>query len=172
MSKERTGIITFLGNPLTLTGNPVSIGDNAPEFTVLTNDLSPVSLSNYKGKILIISVVPSLDTSVCDMQTHKFAKDVVSLGDKVHLLTISCDLPFAQARWCGSSGLDNIESLSDHKDLSFGLAYGLVIKELRLLTRAVLVINADGKIVYEEIVPEVTNEPNYSAALSAAKVAC
>lgn len=169
MDKERTGIITFKGTPMTLLGNLVAKGDKAPDFTVLANDLSPRSLKDYKGKILLISVVPSLDTGVCDIQTRHFNAEAAALGDEVQILTLSCDLPFAQARWCGAAGVDALETLSDYKDLSFGLAYGLVIKELRLLTRAVLVVNKAGEIVYEQVVSEVSQEPDYAAALLAVK---
>lgn len=167
MIKERTGMITFLGNPLTLMGNPVSIGDNAPDFIVLANDLSPRTLADYSGKILLISSVPSLDTNVCDVETRRFNSEATSLSQNVHILTISCDLPFAQARWCGAASVTNLETLSDHKELSFGLSYGVAIKELRLLTRAIFVVNTSGTIIYQEIVPEITHEPNYTAVLEA-----
>ena len=166
---ERPDMITFGGAPLTLLGNPVAVGDKAPDFTVLAKDLTPRSLKDYSGKILLISVVPSLDTGVCDMQTRRFNTEAAALDSRVRILTISCDLPFAQARWCGAAGVDALETLSDHRDLSFGLNYGLVIKELRLLTRAVLVVDANGVITYEQIVPEVTHEVDYDAALEAVK---
>lgn len=165
---ERSNVITSQGNPLTLQGNPVAVGDLAPDFTVLANDLSPKKLTDYAGKVLIISAIPSLDTPVCDMGTRRFNQEAATLQG-VTVLTISADLPFAQSRWCGAAGIDAVETLSDHKDLSFGSAYGLVIKELRLLTRAVFVIGKDGKIAYQEVLPEITNEPNYDAAIAAAK---
>lgn len=168
---ERTGIITFKGNGLTLLGNPVTIGDTAPDFSVLGTDLSPKTLADYTGKVLIISAVPSLDTPVCDMETRRFNQEAADLGDAVNVLTISVDLPFAQARWCGAAGIDAVETLSDHKELSFGQAYGVIIKELRLLTRAVFVVDRDGKVTYQQIVPEVTDEPDYAAAIAAAKAA-
>ena len=168
---DRTGIITFQGAPFTLSGNPVKAGDKAPDFKLLANDLSPRCLKDYEGKTLILSVVPSLDTGVCDMQTRRFNNEAAALGQHVRILTISCDLPFAQARWCGAAGVSQLETLSDHYDLSFGLAYGVVIKELRLLTRSILVVDADGMVTYCEIVPEVTNEVNFDAALAAAKSA-
>ena len=149
MIEERTGIITFQGNPLTLIGKGVSVGEAAPEFCVLANDLTPRTLADYKGKVLVISVVPSLDTPVCDMQTRRFNTEAAKLSDNVRILTISCDLPFAQTRWCGAAGVDAVETLSDHRDLSFGTAYGVAIKELRLLSRAVFVICANGVIAYE-----------------------
>jgi Peroxiredoxin len=166
---ERTGVITFQGKPFTLLGTPVKKGDKAPDFTLLANDLSPRKLGDYKGKTLIFSVVPSLDTGVCDMQTRRFNQEAAALGEHVRILTVSCDLPFAQARWCGAAGVTQLETLSDHYDLSFGMAYGVVIKELRLLTRSIFVVDANGIITYEEIVPEVTHEVNFDAALAAAK---
>ena len=113
MIEERTGIITFQGNPLTLIGKGVSVGEAAPEFCVLANDLTPRTLADYKGKVLVISVVPSLDTPVCDMQTRRFNTEAAKLSDNVRILTISCDLPFAQTRWCGAAGVDAVETLSD-----------------------------------------------------------
>jgi len=166
---ERTNLVTFKGNPLTLLGTELSTGNIAPDFTVTANDLSDVSLSSYKGKVCIISSVPSLDTPVCDTQTRKFNEQVTRLGDNVVVLTISMDLPFAQARWCAAAGLDNVITLSDHRDASFGTAYGLLVKGLRLLARAVYVLDKDGAIKYQQIVPELTDEPDYRAALEAAK---
>ncbi len=168
---ERTGIITFKGNPLTLLGNAVNKGDKAPDFTVLANDLSPKTLADYAGKVCIISAVPSLDTPVCDTETRRFNQEATALGGDVCVLTISLDLPFAQKRWCGAAGITAVETLSDHKDLSFGMAYGVIIKELRLLSRAVFVVDRNGNIVHEEIVPEVTTEPNYDIAIIAVKAA-
>ena len=168
---ERTGMITFQGNPLTLLGTPVKSGDPAPDFKVLANDLSPRSLENYAGKTLILSVVPSLDTGVCDLQTRRFNSEAAALGGHVQILALSCDLPFAQARWCGQAGVSQVEALSDHFDLSFGLAYGVAIKELRLLTRAIFVVDKNRRVTYSAIVPEVTHEVNFDAALAAAKAA-
>ncbi len=168
---ERKGIITFKGNPFTLLGTPVQKGDKAPDFTALANNLTPKGPADYKGKTIIISVVPSLDTGVCDLQTKRFNTEAAALGGGVQILTISCDLPFAQARWCGATGSTALETLSDHKDLSFGMAYGVVIKELRLLTRSIFVIDKNGRITYSEIVPEVTTAVNFDAALAAAKAA-
>ncbi|MGA8833203.1 MAG: thiol peroxidase [Desulfomonilaceae bacterium] len=166
---ERKGLVTFKGNPLTLIGKEVRVGDAAPDFTALANDLSPASLSSFRGKPLIISSVPSLDTPVCDMSTRRFNQEATALGSDVTILTISMDLPFAQARWCGAAGVQNIVTLSDHRDASFGMAYGLLIKELRLLARAVFVIDKNGKIQYLQIVPEVAQEPDYDGALDALK---
>ena len=168
---ERTGLVTFKGNPLTLVGTPVKVGDQAPDFTVLANDLSPKTLADYKGKVIIISSVPSLDTAVCDMATRHFNQEAGKLGPNVRILTISVDLPFAQARWCGAVGATQLETLSDHRDLSFGTAYGVVIKELRLLARSIFVVNKDGVVTHSEIVPEVTHEVNFEAALAAARAA-
>ncbi|MCG8529657.1 MAG: thiol peroxidase [Desulfovibrionales bacterium] len=166
---ERSGIITFQGNGLTLEGAPVETGDTAPDFSVLTTDLQPKSLANYNGKVLLLVTVPSLDTPVCDVEARRFNQEAADLHEDIEVLTVSADLPFAQARWCGAAGIDAVEVLSDHKDLSLGHAYGIVIKELRLLARTVFVLDRDRKVVYSEIVPEVTDEPNYDAAIEAAK---
>ncbi len=167
--QENTATVTFGGQALPLKGNPVKVGDKAPDFTVLSNDLEPRSLKDYAGKIILISAVPSLDTGVCDLQTRRFNSEVASLSDDVIILTISCDLPFAQSRWCGAAGVKSLETLSDHKDLSFGLNYGLVIEPLRLLARAVIVIDKQGGIAYRELVPEVGDEVNFEAALTAVR---
>ncbi len=160
--------VTFKGNPVTLLGNEVKVGDKAPNFSVLANDLSPVTLESTKGQVRLISAVPSLDTGVCDAETRRFNEEANSLGD-VKILTISVDLPFAQKRWCGANGIENVQTLSDHRDLSFGEAYGVVIQELRLLTRAVFVVDSSDTITYVEYVSEATNHPNYEAALEAAR---
>ena len=164
-----TGTVTFLGNKLHLKGQPVNVGDKAPDFKALANDLSERGLAGYAGKVVIISVVPSLDTGVCDMQTRRFNQELAKMSDGVAVLTISCDLPFAQARWCGAAGVKGVETLSDHRDLSFGLAYGLVIDELRLLARSVFVLDKKGVVAYKELVPEMTHEVNFDAALAAAR---
>jgi thiol peroxidase len=166
---ERANAVTMKGNPLTLIGNEVKTGDTAPDFTALDNDLGEVKFSSYRGKVCIISSVPSLDTPVCDMQTRRFNEEAANLGQDVVILTVSMDLPFAQKRWCGQAGADAVKTLSDHRDASFGMAYGLLIKELRLLARAVLVVDRDGKIQYVQLVKEITEEPDYDAALEAAK---
>jgi thiol peroxidase len=167
--EERSGIITMKGNPLTLLGPALKAGDKAPEVELLGNNLRPVRLSSFQDKVLIIASVPSLDTSVCDMETRKFNEAAADLGDGVVVLTISMDLPFAQKRWCGAAGIENVITLSDHRDGSFGLAYGVLIKELRLLARAVFVVDRDRVVRYIQLVKEVTEEPDYQAALSAAK---
>lgn len=169
MVTERKGIITFKGGPLTLLGNEVKVGDAAPDATLLANALSPVQISSYRGKVLILVAVPSLDTSVCDIETRRFNQLGAALSKDVEILTISMDLPFAQKRWCGAAGVDRVRTLSDHRDAAFGTAYGLLIKELRLLARAVLVVDRAGKIAYLQIVPEVTSEPDYETALAAVK---
>ena len=165
--EERKGIITMKGEPLTLMGNEVRVGEPAPDFEVLANDLLPVNLSSFRGKVCIISSVPSLDTQVCDTMTRRFNQEAASLGEDVVVLTVSMDLPFAQKRWCGAAGVKNVQTLSDHRDASFGEAFGVLIKELRLLARAVFVVDKNGVIRYIQIVDELTTEPDYQAALSA-----
>ena len=164
---ERTGIITFKGNPLTLVGNEVKVGDKAPEFEVVANDLSSYKLSSCSGKVRVISCVPSLDTPVCDTQTRRFNKEIADIGNDIVLLTISMDLPFAQARWCGAAGIDKAITLSDHRDADFGDKFGVLIKELRLLSRSIFIVDKDDVIRYIEIVPELTSEPDYDAAMKA-----
>lgn len=161
--------ITFHNDPVTLLGTQISVGDTAPDFSVLANDLSEVKLSDSKGKVRLISVVPSIDTGVCSVQTRKFNEAAASLGEDVQILTVSVDLPFAQARWCAAEGIDAVQTVSDHRDLSFGEAYGTIIQELRLLTRSVFVIDKDDKVTYVEYVSEVTDHPDYDKALSAVK---
>jgi thiol peroxidase len=161
--------VTFQGNPLTLSGDQPSVGQAAPDFEVLGNDLSAVKLSSFQGKLLVICSVPSLDTPVCDTEVRKFNEQATSLGDDVVVLAISMDLPFAQARWCGAAGVDNVQTLSDHNQAQFGNAYGVLIKELRLLARTVFVVDKEGIIRYKQIVEELTNEPDYEAALKAVK---
>ncbi|MFV0553481.1 MAG: thiol peroxidase [Mangrovibacterium sp.] len=160
--------ITFKGNPMTLLGETVAVGQAAPDFTVLGGNLGPVKLSDYKGRTVIIAFYPSIDTGVCQLQNKRFNAEAAKLDDAV-VLSISCDLPFAQGRFCAAEGLNNVVTLSDHKDVDFGLKYGLLIKELRLLTRGTIVIDKDGVLRYFEICPEVTDEPNYEAALEIVK---
>lgn len=167
--QERTGIITMKGNPLTLIGNEVKVGDTAPDFIALDNNLSPVRLSSFKGKICVLASVPSLDTPVCDLETRRFNEEAGRLGGDVVFLTISMDLPFAQKRWCGASGVTEVQTLSDHRDASFGTSYGVLIKELRLLARAVFVMDQKGMIQHAQLVKEVTKEPDYDAVLSGLK---
>jgi thiol peroxidase len=161
--------VTFEGNPLTLVGNQVKVGESAPDFEVLANDLSPVNLSGFRGKVCVVCSVPSLDTPVCDTQTRKFNEQAASLGDDVVVLTISMDLPFAQQRWCGSANAEYVQTLSDHRKAEFGNEFGVLIKELRLLARAVFVVDAEGIIRYIQVVDELTDEPDYEAVLKAVK---
>ena len=160
---------TFKHNPVTLLGNEVKVGDKAPDFTVLANDLSPVSLKDSEGKIRLFSVVPSLDTGVCDAQTRRFNEAAAELGDNVIIYTVSMDLPFAQKRWCGAAGIEAVQTVSDHREGSFGQAYGVLIESLRLLTRSIFVVDAEGIVTYVEYVPESTDHPNYEAAIEAVK---
>lgn len=162
--------VTFKNDPVTLLGTEIKVGDDAPDFTVVSNDLSERTLADYKGKIKLISVVPSLDTGVCAEQTKRFNEEADSL-DNVHVLTISMDLPFAQTRWCSAEGVKNLDTLSDHREADFGNKYGALIKELRLLARSIFVVDANNKVVHVEYVPEVTTHPDYDAALDAAKKA-
>jgi len=164
--QERKGAVTFKGNPLTLIGPELKKGDKAPNFQLLANDLSLVTLENFKGKTKLVSVVPSLDTPVCDQQTKRFNEEASRLPSDVVVLTISADLPFAQSRWCGAAHADKVKCLSDHRDVNFGRAYGVLIKELRLLSRSIFVIGQDDKIQYVEYVKEITQHPNYDKALS------
>jgi thiol peroxidase len=167
--QERQGVVTFKGNPLTLIGKNLNVGDKAPDFTVTAQDLSPVTFSKFRGKVCIVTSVPSLDTPVCDIMTRRFAKEAVSLGGDVAVLTISMDLPFAQKRWCVGAEVKEINVLSDYKDAGFGRAWGLLIKELHLDARAVYVVDTAGVIRYAQIVKEIAQEPDYDAALAAAR---
>ena len=160
---------TFKNGPVTLIGNEVKVGDQAPDFKVLANDLSEVTLKDSEGKIVLFSVVPSLDTGVCDQQTRKFNEAAGEFGENVVVYTVSMDLPFAQKRWCGAAGIENVVTVSDHRLGSFGEAYGVLIEELRLLTRSIFVVDTTGKVAYVEYVPEATNHPDYDAAIAAVK---
>ena len=167
--EEHSGVITMRGNPLTLLGPALGVGDRPEDVTLLDNDLAPVALSSFSKKVRVISSVPSLDTPVCDMETRRFNEEAGSLGNEVSIITVSMDLPFAQKRWCGAAGVDKVITLSDHRDAAFGESYGVLIKELRLLARAVFVLDREGVIRYLEIVKEVADEPDYDGALSAVK---
>jgi thiol peroxidase len=169
MVEKRTGIVTFKQNPVTLLGPDIVVGSQAPDFKVVDNALQPVTRDTAKGKVQLIAVVPSIDTGVCDTMTRKFNQDAAALPDDVAVYTISMDLPFAQKRWCGAAGIERVQMLSDYQERSFGQNYGLLIDELKLLARAVYIIDTDGKVAYREIVPEVTDEPDYAAALNAVK---
>jgi len=167
--KERDGIVTMKGNPITLMGTELQVGDKAPDFVAIDNDLNPVSFDSFRGKVCIVSSVPSLDTPVCDMETRRFNDEAGRLGDDVEILTISMDLPFAQKRWCGAAGVDKVQTLSDHRDAAFGQAFGVLIKGLRLLARAVFVVDKEGTIRYIELVKEIASEPDYDSILAAVK---
>jgi thioredoxin-dependent peroxiredoxin len=171
MATERAGAVKFKGNPMTLVGPALKPGDKAPEFNVLGPGLTPVNLASSKGKVRFFSVVPSLDTGICSMQTKKFNEAVAKLPPSVQAYTVSLDLPFAQARFCSAEKIDKMVSLSDHRETSFGTAYGVLIKELRLLARSIFVVGKDDKITYVQLVPEVTTEPNYDQALDAVRAA-
>ncbi|PHS01141.1 MAG: lipid hydroperoxide peroxidase [Blastopirellula sp.] len=167
---SRSGAITFKGNPLTLAGEEVKTGQAAPDFTLHTfgaDGLQTLSPSDLKGKPTILSVVPSLDTGVCKIQTKTFNEKLGSLGDSINAVTVSLDLPFAQNRFCGAENIENMKHASDYQTRSFGNNWGMLIEELMLLTRGTFVLDADGNVVYAEVVPEATDEPNYDAALTA-----
>jgi thiol peroxidase len=168
---EKKGAVTIHGNPLTLVGQDVKVGEKAPDFVVLDNDLNQVQFSSLDKKIFIIAAVPSLDTPVCDLETRRFNDEAASLGSEVSLLTVSMDLPFAQKRWCGAAGVERLRTYSDHREASFGQAYGVLIKELRLLARAVFVVDRAGVLRYAQLVRELTQEPDYEAVLQAVKAA-
>jgi thiol peroxidase len=167
--QEQTGVVTLRGNPVTLVGAPLVEKKAPPDVELLANDLSLVRLSDYKDSICLISSVPSLDTPICDMQTRRFNQEIAHLGDNVRVLTISVDLPFAQKRWCGNSGIDRVITLSDHRETAFGMAYGVLMKEVRLLARAIFIIDASGILQYQQINSEIGTEPDYEAALDALK---
>ncbi len=165
---SRKDVVKSNGNPLTLLGTEIKVGDLAPDFTVLDKDLNPVKLSDAKGKTVILSIAPSLDTSVCANQTRRFNTEAASLDNTV-VYCISVDLPFALGRFCTTEGIEDVLTLSDHKDLDFGMKYGYVIEELRLLTRGIVVVGADGVVKHVEYVPVLSDSPNFDAALKAAK---
>lgn len=169
MAQERTGVATLKGNPITLVGPEIKVGDKAPDFKVNKDLMNQVSLADYAGKVKLISVVPSLDTGVCDAQTRRFNEEAAKLGENVVVLTISVDLPFAQSRWCGAAGIDKVITLSDYKTKSFGEAYGVLIKEIQLDMRSIFVIDANDTVQYVEYLAEMTNHPNYEAAVEAVK---
>ncbi|MDD2804685.1 MAG: thiol peroxidase [Elusimicrobiales bacterium] len=162
--------VTMHGRPMTLVGDEMKVGAPAPDFKVTDNDMLPMKfLRTYGGKVAVISVVPSLDTPVCDLQTRRFNQEAVALGPDVGVLTVSMDLPFAQKRWCGAAGVKAVRTFSDYQKAEFGKAYGVLIKELRLLARAVFIVDKDGVVKYAQIVPEVTKEPDYEEVLTALK---
>jgi thiol peroxidase len=171
MAEERKGAVTMRGNPLTLVGPEIKPGQKAPAFTVIGKGLAPATLDQFKGKVKIITTVPSLDTPVCDTETRRFNEEAGKLPGDVQILTISMDLPFAQARWCGAAGVDKVTPLSDWQRAEFGEKYGTLIKELHLLARAVFVVDKNDNVTHVEYVKEVANQPDYEAALSAARKA-
>ena len=166
---ERTGLVTMGGKPVTLLGSDLKVGDAAPDFTAVGNDMKPVRLSQFKGKVVIIAAVPSLDTPTCDLETRRFNAEAAKLGPDVVILTVSMDLPFAQKRWCGAAGVDRVITVSDHRDASFGTAYGVLVKDLRLLARAVFVVDRQSVIRYIQLVKDVGTEPDYAPVLQAVK---
>lgn len=167
--RERTGLVTMKGGPVILLGDEVKVGQPAPDVELVANDLSTVRLSSFRGKVCVLCSVPSLDTPVCDMETRKFNEKVGEMGADVKVLAISTDLPFAQKRWCGAAGVTCVQALSDHRDAAFGTAYGVLMKGLRLLARAVFVVDRHGVVRYLQLVKEVTQEPDYQAVLNEVK---
>jgi thiol peroxidase len=166
---ERKKLVNFKGTPLTLVGTELRVGDKAPDFIVLDNNLNLTGLRNFQGKLKIISVTPSLDTPVCDLQARRFNEEASKLSSNIVVLNISMDLPFALARFCSTAGIDKVKTFSDHKEASFGYAYGVMIKELRLLARSIFVIDKEDIIRYIEIVSEITEQPDYEKAIDVAK---
>lgn len=162
---ERTGLVTFVGKPVTLTGTPIETGQVAPDFTGINQALEPVSLSSFKGKKVVLAIYPSIDTGVCQKQNRKF-NEIASAREDVVVISISLDLPFAQKRFCAAEGLEKIVTLSDYREREFGLKYGYLIKELALLARGTVVIDQEGIVRLVEIVPEIAQEPDYEATLA------
>lgn len=158
---------TFAGTPVTLAGTPIKVGDKAPDVSLVGADLSTVKLSQYAGKIIVLSSMPSMDTGVCQAQVRRFNQEATSIGDDVVVIAVSMDLPFAQQRFCAAEGLDRVVTLSDHRDAEFGTKYGFLMQEFRLLSRGNVVIDRDGIVRYAEYVPEVTQEVDFAAALAA-----
>ena len=167
--KEPQDTVTMKGRPVTLVGRGVKVGEDAPDFAAVGNDLSEVRLSSFRGKVCLMASVPSLDTPVCDIEARRFNAEAGSLGEGVVVLVVSMDLPFAQKRWCGAAGVKNVQTLSDHRQGSFGKAYGVLIEDLRLLARAIFIVDRQGKVRYKQLVRETTSEPDYGEALSALK---
>jgi len=167
MAEQQARQVVFAGRTAPLSGTARRVGEPAPEFTVVDTDLQEHHLRSTHGRVRIISVVPSVDTSVCSVQTRRFDEEGAKLPEDVAILTVSMDLPFAQRRWCGAADAGNVHALSDHRHASFGQAYGTLVKENRLLSRAVFVVDSDARVLYVEYVPEVTQHPNYEAALAA-----
>jgi thioredoxin-dependent peroxiredoxin len=168
---SRSGAVTFKGNPMTLAGEAIQVGQTAPDFKLhfFKDGLKTLSLADVKGKPTLLSVVPSLDTPVCAMQTKKFNEALSKMGDSINAVTVSLDLPFAQARFCGAEGITNMRVGSDYQDRTFGQKYGTLIEELKIMSRAIFVLDKNGKVTYVEYVPEVASEPNYDSAVAALK---
>ncbi|MEO0025187.1 MAG: thiol peroxidase [candidate division WOR-3 bacterium] len=164
---ERTGLVTFGGKPVTLIGQELRVGERAPDFELTGNDLQPVRLEDFHGKTLTILSLPSLDTPICDLETRRFNTEAERLGEDVVILAVSMDLPFAQKRWCGAAGVSRVLTASDYREASFGAAYGVLIKEYRLLARAVFIVDRDGILRYQQLVPEAGREPDYALVLAA-----
>lgn len=171
MTVERFGGVTLKGKPLTVQGAVLQVGDKAPAFTLAANNMDPVSLADSAGKVRLISVVPSLDTGICDAQTRRFNEEAATLGDDVVIITVSAEHPWNQRRWCGAAGIDKIQVVSDHMDMGFGQAYGVAIKELRLDHRAIFVIDRDDTILYTEYVPEIAQFPDFDTPLGIVRAA-
>lgn len=171
MIVERFGAVESRGKPLTVLGNIVKVGDEAPDFTLTANDMSKVSLADSAGKVRLISVIPSLSTGICDAQTRRFNQEADRFGDDVVILTVSAEHPWNQRSWCAAAGVDRVQVISDHMDMSFGNDYGTHIKELRLEQRSIFVINRENKITYTEYVPVIGQHPDYEAALAAVEAA-
>jgi thiol peroxidase len=167
--KEHKGAVTFQGNPLTLTGNMPRVGENAPDVTLIDNDFKPFRFSGLRGKVCVLLSLPSLDTSVCDMEARRFNREAEGLGADVHILVISKDLPFAQKRWCGAAGAHQVQTFSDYKEGEFGRGYGLYIKELGLLARSVIILDREGVVRYLQLVGDIGSEPDYDTAISEIK---
>jgi thiol peroxidase len=167
--EERKGAVTLRGNSFTLVGKEMKAGATAPDVELLDNDLKPVKISDFKGKVTVVSSVPSLDTPTCDMETRRFNSEAAKLSENVVILTVSTDLPFAQKRWCGAAGVDKVKTLSDHREAAFGQAYGVLIKELRLLARSIFVLDQKGVVQYIQHVKEISQEPDYDAVIAAVK---
>lgn len=165
----RPGAVTFKGRPLTVLGPVLQPGDEAPCFSLTANNWQSVTLADSAGKVRLISVVPSLDTGICDLQTRRFNEEAVNFGENVVVLTVSTDLPYSQRRWCGAAGVARVQTLSDHLNMNFGDAYGTHVQELRIEQRAIFVVDAQDRIVYAEYVPEISQHPDYEAALTAVK---
>jgi thioredoxin-dependent peroxiredoxin len=166
---ERTGLVMLGGKDATLLGNEVKVGDTAPDFAAVGNDMKPVRLSQFKGKVVVVASVPSLDTPTCDIETRRFNAEAAKLAPDVIILTVSMDLPFAQKRWCGAAGIDRVITVSDHRDAAFGIAYGVLIKDLRLLARSVFVVDRQGTVRYIQLVKDTGSEPDYAPVLQAVK---